>query len=156
MSRRRLPHLLPFAGLALVVLLVPIPLASSAATRELTITANHFAFDPPVLTVNRGERVRVTVKAADVVHGFHLEGHGIDVRVTPGVSERVEFVADQPGKFRYRCSVSCGALHPFMSGELTVRPNLPFARAVALTLVVLAATLWSLWCVPPREPGAAA
>lgn len=156
MSRRRLQHLLPFAGLALVVLLVPIPLASSATTREVTITAGHFAFDPSVLSVNRGDRLVVTVKAADVVHGFHLEGHGIDVRVTPGVSERVEFVAEHPGKFRYRCSVSCGTLHPFMSGELTVRPNLPFARAVALTLVVVAATLWSLRRLPPREPGAAA
>ena len=76
----------------------------------------------------------------------------IDVRFEPGISERVVFVADKVGKFRFRCSVACGTLHPFMIGELIVGPNLPYLRAVGLALVVLAATLYFLWRFPPTSP----
>ena len=151
MTRARLLPLLPFGVLALLVLLVPLPSSPRPVTRELTMGAAQFAFDPPVLRVNRGDRVRLTLKATDVVHGFYLDKYGVEARLTPGLSRRVEFVADRTGKFRYRCSVSCGALHPFMTGDLLVSPNLAFARAVALTLVVLAGTLFSLWRHPPSE-----
>lgn len=150
MNRARLRLLLPFGILALLVLLLPVPFSSAPTNREVTLVARQFAFDPPVLHVNRGDRVRLTVQATDVVHGLYLDGYGREVRVEPGVSQRVEFVADRAGKFRYRCSVTCGSLHPFMTGELIVGPNLTFARAVGLTLVVLGATLVSLRRHPPR------
>jgi heme/copper-type cytochrome/quinol oxidase subunit 2 len=93
----------------------------------------------------------LTLQAADVTHGFYLDGYGLDTRIEPDISQQVEFVADQPGKFRYRCSISCGSLHPFMIGELTVNPNWPFARTVGLTLVAVVATLFYLWRFPPRQ-----
>ncbi len=95
----------------------------------------------------------LTLQAADVVHGFYLDGYSIEARVEPGISQQVEFVADRAGKYRYRCSVSCGTLHPFMIGELVVGPNLTYVRAVGLTLVVLGATLFYLRRFPPREMG---
>ncbi len=147
--RARLPSLLPFIGLAMLVLLLPVPFSSAPATHEVTLIAEQFAFDPPTLRVNKGDRVVINLQAADVVHGLYLDDYGLDVRVEPGVSERIEFVAEKTGKFRYRCSVACGALHPFMIGELVVKPNLPFLRAVGLTLVALAATLFYLWRYPP-------
>ena len=58
------------------------------------------------------------------------------------------FVADRAGKFRLRCSVTCGSLHPFMIGELVVGPNLPFWRAVGALLVV---TLGGLAALGLRE-----
>jgi cytochrome c oxidase subunit 2 len=153
MKRARLLSLFPFAGLALAVLLLPAPFAATPVTHQLTMTADQFAFDPPVLRVNRGDRLLLTLQATDVVHGFYLDGYAIETRVEPGISQQVEFVADQVGKFRYRCSVSCGTLHPFMIGELIVGPNLTFIRAVGLTLVILAGTLFYLRRFPPREPG---
>lgn len=151
--RKRLLSLWPFVGLALLVLLLPLPVNSNPVTHEVTMTATQFAFDPPVLRVNRGDRIRLTLHAADVVHGFYLDGHDISVRFEPGIAQHVEFVANQVGKFRYRCSVSCGTLHPFMTGELVVGPNLVLLRAVGLMLVTLAGTLFYLWRFPPREPG---
>jgi len=153
MTRALLLSMLPFAGLALVVLLLPVPASAEPVTHEVTMVADQFAFDPPVLQVNRGDRVFLTLQATDVVHGFYLDGYSIETRVEPGISQQVEFIADRVGKYRYRCSVSCGTLHPFMIGELVVTPNLPFARAVGLTFVVLAATLFYLKRFPPREPG---
>jgi len=140
-------------GLALIVLLLPVPASAGPVTHEITMFADQFAFDPPVLRVNRGDRVLLTLHAADVVHGFYLDGYGIEARVEPGISHHVEFVADRAGKYRYRCSVSCGTLHPFMIGELVVSPNLTYVRAVGLTLVVLGATLFYLRRFPPREIG---
>ena len=151
MRRTRILGLLPFVGLALAVLLLPIPFAPAPVTRQVTMVAGQFAFDPPVLRVNQGDRVILTLKAADVVHGFYLDGYDIETRVEPGISQQVEFVADRAGKYRYRCSVSCGTLHPFMIGEMVVNPNLTFVRAVGLTLVALAATLFYLRWFPPHE-----
>jgi heme/copper-type cytochrome/quinol oxidase subunit 2 len=150
MNRPKLLTLLPFVALALLVWLVPLPVSTSPVTHELTMAADQFSFDPPVLRVNQGDRVRLTLEATDVVHGFYLDAYGLETRVEPGLPQQIEFVADQAGKFRYRCSVSCGSLHPFMIGELVVSPNWPFARAVGLTLVAVAGSLFYLWRFPPQ------
>lgn len=149
MTRARLVLLLPFAALAVLVLLVPLPFSARPTTRDVTVVARQFAFDPPVLRVNRGDRVRLVVRAVDVVHGFLVDGHGSEVRVEPGISQHMEFVAERTGKFRYRCSVTCGTLHPFMTGDLIVSPNRELLRAGGLVLVVIAATLAVLRRFPP-------
>lgn len=150
---RRSPYLalLPFVGLALAILFLPFPASAEPVTHQVTMTAGQFAYDPPVLRLNQGDRVILTLQAADVVHGFYLDGYGLERRVEPGLPQKLEFVADRVGKFRYRCSVSCGTLHPFMIGELIVAPNLVFARAVGLMLVALGGTLFYLRRFPPAE-----
>ena len=155
MIRVRLLSLSPFAVLALLVLLVPLPFAAKPTTRQVTLRAEQFAFDPPVLHANQGDRIQLTLQAADVTHGFYLDSYGLDQRVEPGLSKTIEFVAAQPGKFRYRCPVSCGTLHPFMTGELVVNPNWPFARTLGLTFITVAATLFYLWRFPPQPVEAA-
>ena len=154
--RTRLFSLLPFLSVALAIVLLPIPSSNTPMTHEVTLKAEQFAFDPPVLHVNQGDRVTLAVQATDVVHGVYLDDYGIDVRVEPGISQKVKFIADRTGKFRYRCSVACGSLHPFMIGELVVSPNRPFLRAVGLSLVALAATMFYLWRFPPQPSGNAA
>jgi cytochrome c oxidase subunit 2 len=151
--RTRLLFLLPFIGVALAVLLSPLPISAAPVTREVIIEAEQYAFDPPVVRVSQGDRVVLNLKAADVVHGLYLDDYGIDIRFEPGITQRVEFVADRSGKFRFRCSVACGTLHPFMIGELVVGPNLPYVRAVGFVLVALAATLFYLWRFPPQASG---
>jgi heme/copper-type cytochrome/quinol oxidase subunit 2 len=145
--RRLSPSLLliPFILLALGLLLTPAPASLAPAVRHITIDATQYQFTPGRVRVNRGDRVVITLTASDVVHGFYLDGYGLKTRVEPGIAQQIEFVADRPGVFRYRCSVSCGPLHPFMIGELVVGPNLAFWRAGGLTLTVLAGTLAYLW-----------
>jgi cytochrome c oxidase subunit 2 len=150
---RRILTLLPFILLAGAVWWMPLDgLAAPPSTRQVTIRASQFAFDPPVLRVNRGDRVVVTLQSSDVVHGLYLDGYGINVRVEPGLSKHIEFVADKTGKFRYRCPVSCGSLHPFMVGELVVAPNDMFARALGLTALAVLATLVFLRRFPAGHP----
>ncbi len=136
---------LPLALLGLAVMIAPIPALQKPVTRHITLNAVQFEYAPGRIEVNQGDRLIIDFTASDVVHGFYLDGYGIDQRVAPGLTKQITFVADQPGKFHYRCSVSCGPLHPFMTGELVVGPNLPFWRAVGLMLVALAGILAYLW-----------
>lgn len=123
--------------LAIGVMTFPIPRMTDPQTRTITIDARQFEFAPHRIHINQGDRVIINFTASDVVHGFYLDGYGIQERVEPGVTKQIEFVAERTGKFRYRCSVSCGSLHPFMIGELVVGPNEPFWRAIALVIVGL-------------------
>jgi heme/copper-type cytochrome/quinol oxidase subunit 2 len=135
------------------ILGLPWPFSPPPTSRHLRLDSRQFEFEPGMLRVNKGDTVVITLTAADVVHGLYLDGYGLETRVEPGLSQTIRFVADKSGKFRYRCSVSCGTLHPFMTGELIVGPNTTFGRAVALTLLVVAGTMVYLWRFPPREPG---
>jgi cytochrome c oxidase subunit II len=118
--------------------------------RTFTITAHKYAYDPPVLRVNRGDRIHVRLVAQDVTHGFYLEGYDLEAKMRPENDtfwarrpseggdykevEEISFVASRPGKFRYRCSITCGYMHPFMQGELIVSPNYLYSTSVGLSL----------------------
>lgn len=141
LAGRLIRHLLPFLVLAVIVLAAPVPALAAPTTREIRLDATQYAFAPGRVRVNQGDRVVITLTASDVVHGFYLDGYGIETSVEPGQTKQIEFVADRRGKFRFRCSVTCGAMHPFMIGELIVGPNVPFWRAIGLLLVAVTATL---------------
>lgn len=144
-SRPSIRLILLFALLGIGVFVVPVPFEPHPTTRHLTLNARQFEFAPGRVEVNQGDIVVVDLTATDVVHGFHLDGYGIDERLEPGITKQITFVADQAGKFRYRCSVSCGNLHPFMIGELVVGPNTPFWRVAGILFVALAGMLFYLW-----------
>lgn len=158
----RFPHAYqkPIAiGLLLIlgsaVALVPPPSgASSPAIREIRVEARQFAFSPSRINVQQGDQAIVEFAAMDVAHGLYVDGYDIQTTAEPGMPGSLEFMAGRAGKFRYRCSVTCGPLHPFMIGELVVEPNAPFQRAVLLTLVVAAGTLVLLAVRSAGEPEA--
>jgi heme/copper-type cytochrome/quinol oxidase subunit 2 len=102
------------------------------------------------IEVNWGERVVLHLRALDTVHGFYLDGYGINQVVQPGQEVTIEFIAARPGKFRFRCSETCGPLHPFMIGELVVRPNIPFYGA-SLGTVLLALVAVARFWLPTRR-----
>ncbi len=52
-----------------------------------------------------------------------------------------KIVANRTGKFRYRCSVTCGTMHPFMQGELIVKPNNEYALGIGLSLGIFISML---------------
>ncbi|MBZ0280375.1 MAG: cupredoxin domain-containing protein [Anaerolineae bacterium] len=137
--------LLPLVVLGLVISYLPSTTTIATTTREFTITAFQFEFTPGRLEVNKGDTVVIRLAASDVTHGFYLDGYGLEQRVEPGISQKISFIADQAGKFRYRCSVSCGALHPFMIGELVVNTNLPFWQSLGLLTGGVVGTLVYLW-----------
>ncbi len=131
---------IPLAGLAAAW--APHPsLAVSGPERTVRIEARSFAYSPSRWRVNTGDRVTLELVSMDYVHGLYLEGYDLNVIADPGQTSRLSFVADRPGTFRFRCSVTCGALHPFMIGRLTVGSGLLWLQAAGLMVLAAMAGL---------------
>lgn len=127
-------------------MVIPLPLAAAAPhVRQVTIHARAYAYDPPTLNFQPGDTVTITLESMDAVHGLSVDGYDVNIQAEPGKSAHVTFVTDRQGKFKLRCSVTCGALHPFMLGEMVVEPDLPFARAIVATLIAVVGSLAFFW-----------
>jgi len=119
-----------------VIVFAPLPVRATPPTlRTFRIEASQFAYTPAVLAVNPGDTVTIELVSTDVVHGLYLDGYGVSVTADPGQTARLTFIADKSGSFRFRCNVTCGALHPFMIGKLQVGPNTWLWRAIVLTIL---------------------
>ena len=133
-------------GLVVLALLAPLPVAGAPPQeRHITISAHTFAFEPGTVRVNRGDTVVISLESTDVVHGLYLDGYSISTQAEPGRPGDLRFVADRSGAFRFRCSVACGNLHPFMIGKLVVGPNQTWLRAMAATLITAAGAMVVFW-----------
>ncbi len=143
--------LLALAGLAIG--LWPAPGFLAAPTdRHFRIEASQFAYAPATLYANLGDRITIDVVATDVEHGLYLDGYDLNVIAPPGQTARLTFIADRAGDFRFRCSVTCGALHPFMIGKLNVGSNWPLMRAAGLAGLAVIAGLRVAWRPVPPAP----
>jgi heme/copper-type cytochrome/quinol oxidase subunit 2 len=132
-------------ALTLLILFAPLPIAAAAPIeRQIRIEASLFQFAPAEIQINPGDRVTVELVSSDVVHGFSLDGYDFALQADPGQTVTGTFVADKAGVFRFRCSVPCGNLHPFMIGKLQVGPNLLLGRGIALGLLAVLAAFWFL------------
>lgn len=93
---------------------------SSNSVKEFTLTAKSWSFDPAVITVKQGDKVKLIVKSIDVSHGFALPDYGFDQELEPGKEIIIEFTASKKGEFTFFCSVMCGEGHKDMKGKLVV------------------------------------
>jgi len=91
-----------------------------AGATEIKMTAKKYQFDPSVLTVKQGARVRLVITATDRDHGFKLKAYDINQHLKKGVPTTVEFTADKAGTFPFECSDFCGLGHSHMKGKLVV------------------------------------
>jgi heme/copper-type cytochrome/quinol oxidase subunit 2 len=124
---------------ALLLLGIAPPTAEEPSERLLRIEASQYRFDPGVVQVKRGDTVTIELVATDVVHGLYLDGYNLQMEADPGQTARLTFVADRAGTFRFRCSVSCGAMHPFMIGKLGVGQNTLLWIGIGLALLAVVA-----------------
>ncbi len=131
--------------LVLAAIFIPLPASASAQARTIEVQARQFAFEPATLDLHQGDTVTIHFESLDAAHGLFIDGYPVDLHAEPGKSAQVTFTADKAGKFKIRCSVSCGVLHPFMIGEMQVDPDWPLARAVAATLIVTIGAVAFFW-----------
>ena len=131
------------AAAAFGIAVAPLPLSSARPEeRRVRIEAGMAGFTPATIAVNPGDRVTVELVSTDVVHGLYVDGYGLSVMADPGQPAALTFVADRPGTFRFRCSVTCGPLHPFLVGKLHVGSKGILWRAAAIAALIAAATVW--------------
>ena len=78
--------------------------------------------NPPTLYLPKGERVRFTITANDVVHGFWIPAFMIQRQNIPGVTNQLELTANKLGEFPGRCNILCGRNHAQMIFKVKVVP----------------------------------
>jgi heme/copper-type cytochrome/quinol oxidase subunit 2 len=132
--------LLAMTGLVVAFAPRPVPLVAPQE-RIFRIDARQFAYSPSELAVNPGDTVTIELISTDVVHGLYIDGYDLSMEADPGQTARLTFTADRSGSFRFRCNVTCGAMHPFMIGKLTVGTNDWFLRSAGLAVVAVAGIL---------------
>jgi polyferredoxin/plastocyanin len=163
MSRKKVWYLI---GLCFVVAVI-IPLAifffpAEPRKHTFSLKAKKYGYSPERIIVNKGDTVVLKPASLDATHGFLLDGYPVEFIIRKGgtylkyawedddgklqsdwdkVSE-VEFVADKAGKFTFRCTQTCGNLHPFMTGELIVKPNLTYYLFISLSIWVTVSLLF--------------
>ncbi len=63
-------------------------------------------FEPEAITVNKDDNVTVAVgNTSTRVHGFSIEGYGIQREVEPNNGIQVKFAATKPGTFKIWCQL---------------------------------------------------
>ena len=113
--------------------------------REILIKARQYAYEPARIEINKNDTLHIKLVSLDVVHGFYVEGYDIDAEIKPNLktfkirhpsrgynwkdTTEIILITSKIGKFRYRCSHTCGSMHPFMQGEMIVKPNTPYHAA---------------------------
>ena len=137
------PRWIVIGLLAVAIVFVPNPIAFAApAARYFRLEASSFQYTPEAIHVNPGDHVTIDLVSTDVVHGLYLDGYDLSITADPGQTASLSFVADRSGSFRFRCSVTCGAMHSFMIGKLNVGSNDLLWRAIGLGALAVIAGVW--------------
>jgi heme/copper-type cytochrome/quinol oxidase subunit 2 len=123
-----------------MIAFAPLPVrTTSPQHRTFRMEAGQFSYAPAEITANPGDTITVELVSTDVVHGLYVDDYGVSVTADPGQTARLSFVADRTGSFRFRCNITCGAMHPFMIGKLNVGANISLWRALSLVLLTTVA-----------------
>jgi heme/copper-type cytochrome/quinol oxidase subunit 2 len=138
-DRKSLAFWVLISAAALAIAFAPLPFGShlKPTNRVFRVEARQFAYTPSEFQVNPGDTVTIQLVSTDVVHGLYVDGYGVSVISDPGQTATLTFVADRSGSFRLRCNVTCGAMHPFMIGKLTVGTKDWLYRSIGIAALVM-------------------
>jgi len=103
------------------------PITEEAVTptgevKEITVKGSEFRFEPAAITVNKGDRVKITFEnVGGISHNLNINGYGgTRAIIRAGSSDTIEFVADKTGTFDLWCTVP-GHRSSGMEGSFVVR-----------------------------------
>ena len=115
---------------------------AQAATQDvkvIEVSAKKYEYNPPSIHVKQGTKVQLKITATDHTHGFKIGAFSdsSDKSGSPGLafssppdcwkiekgqSATIEFVAQTPGTYSFKCCVRFGLGHGGMKGQLIVDP----------------------------------
>ncbi len=88
-------------------MIAPALTGSSASFRDFSITASGNKFTPDTVIVNKGDRVRLNIKAIDKNYDFTQPDYGLNSPLPKGQTTMIEFQASAADKYTFFCK-SCG------------------------------------------------
>ena len=120
---------------------VNLPPGGTEGVQVIDVTAKKYEFNPSPIRVKRGTRVQLKITATDHAHGFRIrespeagdaadgKGKGLVFsspqdcqKIEKGQTATIEFAAQTPGTYPFRCCTRCGWHHRAMKGQLIVEP----------------------------------
>lgn len=79
---------------------------STQATKEFTVKGTNFAFEPSMIKVKKGDKVKITFQNSAGFHNFVINEYGVATKQAQSpATEVIEFTANKTGSFEYYCSV---------------------------------------------------
>jgi len=135
------PLLAALAALALwpaVICLHPrIVLAQNDSVQVIQVTAKKYEYSPAPIHVKSGAKIQLQITATDHDHGFSISTvpDGADSNGSAGLvftspqecwqlkkgeTTTIEFLAQTPGTYSFKCCHTCGLGHRGMKGQLIV------------------------------------
>lgn len=93
-------------------------------TYELQMVARMWAFQPSTVRLPVGSTVDLYVTSQDIMHGFKVEEHNVNLMAIPGAINYMRVTFNKPGEFMYACHEFCGAAHHTMAGRFIIEERL--------------------------------
>ena len=133
---------LPTASVFALALALCLPKASSVMAEEqkvqvIEIVAKKYEYSPAPIHVKAGIKVQLKITAVDHDHGFKISavpdgaipnGNGGLIfssgqecwQLKKGETTTIEFLAQTPGTYTFKCCHTCGLGHKGMKGQIIV------------------------------------
>jgi nitrous-oxide reductase len=96
-------------------------------TVTVNMTMIRSAYTPDHFEVREGDTITFNMTNVetirDMIHGFALPDHNLNVALAPGLTKTVVVKAGKPGVYWYYCTNFCSALHLEMRGRMVVQPK---------------------------------
>ena len=74
--------------------------------KEINMEAGSFYYKPNVITVKKGETVKIVMHSVSMMHDFNIDELNVKMPIVKnGDTGTVEFAANKVGTFEYYCSV---------------------------------------------------
>ncbi|HMF99311.1 MAG TPA: cupredoxin domain-containing protein, partial [Vicinamibacterales bacterium] len=93
----------------------------------IDMTLIRSAYTPDTFEVKEGDQVTLKITNVetirDMIHGFALPDHNLNIALAPGYTKTLTFAAGKPGVYWFYCTNFCSALHLEMRGRMVVQPK---------------------------------
>jgi cytochrome c oxidase subunit II len=113
------------------------PATGAGNAQVIEVSAKKYDFTPNEIRVKMGSKVELKVHSVDETHGIKLDLYpeGSKDKSAPGLvfvepedngkvekgqDQILDFVAQQPGTYEFKCAKVCGIHHGSMKGTLVV------------------------------------
>jgi len=107
-----------FTCIALVLLTGS--LVGAGEPEKIEIVASRFSYNPPEITLKRGEPVTLVFHSSDVTHGLTIPELGITAEIRKGKDTEITVTPSQTGEFTGKCAYFCGKGHGSMTLVINV------------------------------------
>jgi cytochrome c oxidase subunit 2 len=115
------------------------PASQTQTPQIIEVSAKMYEFTPSEIRVKQGTRVELKVHSEDETHGIKISVYAEGAKdkkkpgllfdhpddngkVTKDVDQILDFVAQDPGTYEFKCAKVCGMGHGRMKGTLVVEP----------------------------------